>query len=78
MDIHKWMNAIKHIRCKLFGVTQEEMAKIAGVRQATISRWEAGLTDPSLRHMRRIRSEARKRRLAWDDALLLAEGSRAA
>ncbi len=78
MDIHKWMNPIEHIRRRVFRVTQVEMAKIAGVRQATISRWEAGLTDPSLKHLKRIRAEARKRRLAWDDRLLLGEGSRAA
>ncbi|WP_410052164.1 helix-turn-helix domain-containing protein [Bradyrhizobium sp. SZCCHNS30571] len=54
------------------------MAKIAGVRQATISRWEAGLTDPSLKHLKRIRAEARKRRLAWNDCLLLGDRSRAA
>lgn len=72
------MNSLRHIRCEVFRITQEEMAKIAGVRQATISRWEAGITDPSLRHIRRIRTEARKRRLHWDDRVLLAEAGRAA
>jgi len=72
------MNPLRHIRCVVFRITQEEMAKICRVRQATISRWEAGITDPSLRHIRRIRTEARKRRLQWDDRLLLAEVERAA
>ncbi|WP_354122718.1 helix-turn-helix transcriptional regulator [Bradyrhizobium sp. LA6.7] len=73
MDIHRWMNPIKHTRCEVFGITQEEMAKICRVRQATISRWEAGIGEPSLRHVRLIRAEARRRRLRWDDRVFLAE-----
>ncbi|WP_354117861.1 helix-turn-helix domain-containing protein [Bradyrhizobium sp. LA6.12] len=49
------------------------MAKICRVRQATISRWEAGIGEPSLRHVRLIRAEARRRRLRWDDRVFLAE-----
>ena len=70
MDILIWMNTIRKIRCQIFRITQEEMAAIAGVEQATISRWEAGANDPSLRHLRRIRAEALRRGLKWDDRLL--------
>lgn len=72
------MNWLKRIRCEVFRITQAEMASIAGVRQATVSRWEAGITGPSLRHIRRIRNEARKRKLRWDDRFLFVEGERAA
>lgn len=62
----------------MFQVTQSEMAEIAGTSQATISRWEAGATNPSLRHLRRIRAEALRRRLKWDDRLLFSAGGQAA
>lgn len=71
------MNAIKHIRCHVFGISQVEMAEICKVRQATISRWEAGIGEPSLRHIRLIRAEARRRRVKLDDRIFLA-GERAA
>lgn len=77
MDIHIWMNAIKHIRCQLFGISQVEMSDICKVRQATISRWEAGIGEPSLRHVRLIRAEARRRRVRIDDSIFLT-GERAA
>lgn len=58
------------IRTKVFGVTQVEMAGIAKVSQATISRWESDLRDPSLPELSRIRAAAKRRRLKWDDAWL--------
>jgi predicted transcriptional regulator len=72
------MNAMRHIRCEVFQLTQEEMAVIAGVEQPTVSRWEAGINDPSLRHMKRIRAEARRRRLQWDDDWFFAAGGQLA
>jgi len=63
-----WMNKLRHIRVAIFSVTQVEMAGIAGVRQATISRWENDDCAPSLPALKRIRKEARRRRLKWDDA----------
>lgn len=61
------MNQLHRIRCRVFRATQIEMAAIAGVRQSQVSRWENGLRRPSLREMERIRAEARKRGLPWDD-----------
>lgn len=48
MGIHKWMNTLRHIRRTVLKVTQVELAGIAGVRQATISRWERDDCTPSL------------------------------
>ena len=62
------MSALVRIRKDVFSVTQAEMGVIAGVPQATISRWEAGLLEPSLTELARIRSEALRRGVAWDDS----------
>jgi transcriptional regulator with XRE-family HTH domain len=78
MDILIWMNAMRRIRCEVFRITQQQMAAIAGVEQATVSRWETGVNEPSLRHLKRIRTEARRRKLQWDDDLLFAAAGRAA
>lgn len=59
---------MKHIRTKVFALTQAEFAALAGVTQASVSRWENGVA-PSLDEMRRIRDEAEKRNLEWDDRL---------
>lgn len=61
------------IRTKVFGVTQVEMAVIAKVSQATVSRWESNLRDPSRSELSRIRAEAARRQIAWDDAWLFEE-----
>lgn len=57
---------MKHIRTKVFAVTQSEFAALAGVTQASVSRWEKGVA-PSLDEMRAIRSAAEERGLPWDD-----------
>lgn len=62
------MNALKHIRKNVFAVTQSEFAAVAGVTQATVSRWENGVA-PSLEEMQAIRSAASERGIAWNDAL---------
>ena len=62
------MNAIKHIRKNVFGVSQMDFAAIAGVTQATVSRWEGGVA-PSLDEMQAIRRAAAERKIEWDDAL---------
>lgn len=67
-DIPIGMNSMKRIRLQVFAVTQVEMAKIAKVAQAQVSRWESGHRRPSLQELARIRKEARRRRLEWDDA----------
>lgn len=60
------MNALKHIRTKIFGLTQSEFAAIAGVTQASVSRWEGGVS-PSLDDMRAIRAAAETRGVKWED-----------
>lgn len=60
------MSTIKNIRTKVFGVTQAEFAALAGVTQASVSRWENGVS-PSLDEMKAIRSAAESRGVEWDD-----------
>ena len=62
------MNQLRTIRTVIFRVTQVEFATIAGVSQSLVSRWEKGDRRPSLFELRRIRAEAQRRRLVWDDA----------
>ncbi len=62
------MNALRHIRKNVFAVTQAEFAVVAGVTQATVSRWENGVA-PSLEEMQAIRSAAAERGIEWSDAL---------
>ena len=60
------MSTMKHIRTKIFGVTQAEFASLAGVAQATVSRWENGIA-PSLDEMKAIRKAAEEGEVPWDD-----------
>lgn len=61
------MGPIEHIRIEVFKASQVEFAAIAGTTQASVSRWENGIQEPDLEEMARIRDEARKRGLAWED-----------
>lgn len=61
------MGQIAHIRRHVFGVSQAALAAIAGVTQATVSRWESGDSEPTRAEMARIRSEAMTRGFEWDD-----------
>ena len=72
------MQAIVHIRKNVFGVTQAEFAEIAGVNQGTISRWESGARTATLEELERIRLEARRRGLDWDDGLFFEQSLEAA
>ena len=63
------MHPIEHIRKNVFGLTQGELATVAGVSQPTVCRWEAGSLEPNRTEMQRIRDEARSRGLPWDDSL---------
>lgn len=63
------MNAITHIRKKVFRVTQQEFAAISGVQQSMVSRWENGHAAPTLDEMQRIREAASARRIKWSDKL---------
>lgn len=67
------MNQLRRIRCKVFKVTQADMAEIAGTRQATVSRWETNKLKPSLAQLTRIRSEAHRRGLEWNDSWFFEE-----
>lgn len=62
------MNPMLHIRTVVFGVTQAQMAEIAGAGQAAVSRWENDATAPTRTQLERIRSEAMARGLDWDDS----------
>lgn len=53
---------------RLLRLTQAQMAILTGASQASVSRWEAGLLEPSLAQLEAIRGEARKRAIAWDDS----------
>lgn len=63
------MGQMHHIRKQLFRLTQAEMAALAGVSQATVSRWENGELEPGRDDLAKIRQEAIRRGLQWDDAL---------
>ena len=67
------MGTIEHIRKSVFGVTQADFGAIAGVTQATVSRWEKGEGAPSLDEMSRMRNEARARGIDWRDDWFFAE-----
>jgi len=60
------MNALRHIRKHVFGLTQTEFASLAHVGQASVSRWENGVA-PSLEEMAAIRLAAIDRGIEWDD-----------
>lgn len=62
------MNAVRHIRKNVFRVTQSEFADLAGVGQASVSRWESGVA-PSLDEMQSIRLAAAERGIEWEDSL---------
>lgn len=67
------MNHLHTIRRNVFGVTQTEFAAIAGVSQSLVSRWEKGDRKPSLPDLRRIRAEARRRGIKWNDSWFFEE-----
>ena len=56
------------IRRDVFKVTHRAFAQISGASQGTVSRWEAGEFEPSRDQLARIREEAQRRGLKWDDA----------
>lgn len=73
------MNNVRRIRTTLFRVSQAEFGAIAGVTQATVSRWEAGRLAPSLNELDRIRTTAKERgvQLEADDFFVAPMHSRA-
>lgn len=63
------MKPIEYIRKHILKVTQSEMAAIADVTQATVSRWESGEFGPSLDEAARIRAEAAAREIPLADSV---------
>lgn len=49
-----FMSAIEHIRKTVLGLSQAQLAAIAGVKQSTVSRWERGELSPSIREVGRV------------------------
>jgi DNA-binding transcriptional regulator YiaG len=66
MRMYSRMNAVRHIRNSVFKLSQAPFAAIAGVSQATVSRWESGELEPNRDNMERIRSAAIERGLELD------------
>lgn len=66
VDIIHAMTPIRYIRRQVFGLTQSEFAAIAGVAQASVSRWESGM-PLGQSEMMAIRQEAARRDIPWDD-----------
>lgn len=58
---------MRHIRTSVFKLKQSEFAEIADTTQATVSRWEAGELEPDRVQLAKIRVEAEKRQLPWND-----------
>lgn len=63
------LTPLRHIRRTILGVTQQRLAELTGVSQATVSRWEDGELFPSLNEMSAIRNEAIRLGKEWDDGL---------
>lgn len=65
------MNTLKRIRVEIFSLNQVEFARVAGVSQSTVSRWESGEIAPGLSSLRRLRKAALEAGAPWDDSLIL-------
>ena len=71
MRMYASMNAVEHIRKRIFKLKQAPFAAVAGVSQPTVSRWEQDDlpgSQPTRAEMDRIRSAALEQGLAWDDS----------
>lgn len=45
---------IKEARTEHLGLTQLELAEALGINQVNVSRWERGIVEPRIRHLREI------------------------
>lgn len=45
---------IKEARTEHLGLTQRELAESLGIDQVNVSRWERGIAEPRIRHLREI------------------------
>ena len=65
------MTNIEWIRTRLFGVSQKELAEVAGTTQGSLSRVEKGESDLRHSHLSKIRSAAIQRfGDLWNDRML--------
>jgi len=64
------MNAMHRLRTEVFHASQQEMARIAGVNQSTISKWESGAQIPLSTALGKIRDYAKRRYPKWQDSWL--------
>lgn len=62
------MGPIEHIRREVLGLSQTDLARIAGTTQPTVSRWENGELEPSRVELARIRQAVAEKGLAWSDS----------
>lgn len=60
----------EYLRRKM-ALSQEEIAEICGVRQATISRWEAGRGEPDRVQLHRLRKAMHKRGIEFNNEWFL-------
>ena len=58
---------MKRIRTEILKLSQTEMAQIAAVNQATVSRWDNGTREPGRVEMRLIRDYAKRGGIRWSD-----------
>lgn len=61
------MKPIEFIRTEVFKQTQAAFARLAGVSQGTVSKWEAGSLAPSQEEMSRIRIAAIRIAITWQN-----------
>lgn len=45
---------IKRVRKEVLGLTQRELAEQLGIEAVNVSRWERGVVEPRIRHVREI------------------------
>ena len=45
---------IRRVRLEVLGLTQRELAERLGIESVNVSRWERGVVEPRIRHVREI------------------------
>jgi transcriptional regulator with XRE-family HTH domain len=62
------VHPIRHIREKVLGLTQAQLAELTGVSQGTVSRWEQGKLEPTRDELSKMRDAAQRKGVEWNDA----------
>jgi DNA-binding transcriptional regulator YiaG len=62
------MSPMLHIRKNVLQLSQARFAEVAGVSQATVSRWERGQWEPNRDELARIRSWAKDNNVDLNDS----------